>query len=312
MNNRLEIKLTEANNQLVSLKSMSPEAMDSFMTVMSALKTIAVSVNTDDKLVFSISEGSAQCAIEAPEDTMKIIYDEVDIAIKGKSEDKEITVNLRRIQEQLMREGYNYKFIYKRGRDAEIDIHSRLIRSSKIKTKRSKKLFEYKVRVVSGFLNQIGGKEPNYHFDYGHGEKKTIVCSKEEAMQIKQYLYKNVNVLLVCKEWSEPEKRNEYYHKLIIEGENVYKFKQFLNSYNKENNLVEKLILLHNFIDEEFEANNDSHDILMCLLIAFNDKNFHLSELKTLLVISKPFKEHKLIKVARNQLLETYQAIKSK
>jgi len=85
-------------------------------------------------------------------------------------------------------------------------------------------------------------------------------------------------------------------------------FESYLKKYNKEENLVDKLSMTYQFVDEVFEHSKDNaHQVLKELLTTFNDKNFHLSELKTLLVISKPFKEHETIKDARAALLETYQ-----
>jgi len=82
----------------------------------------------------------------------------------------------------------------------------------------------------------------------------------------------------------------------------------YLKKYNQEEDLVDKLSMTYQFVDEIFEHfNGNAHEVLKKLLITFNDKNFHLSELKTLLVISKPFKEHETIKDARSALLATYQ-----
>ncbi len=53
--------------------------------------------------------------------------------------------------------------------------------------------------------------------------------------------------------------------------------------------------------------------LTLCILLkAFNNKYFHLSEIKTILIISKPFKQHDIIKEARETLLETYKKMKSK
>ena len=93
-----------------------------------------------------------------------------------------------------------------------------------------------------------------------------------------------------------------------LSSEQQDSLESYLEKYNKEENLVDKLSMIYQFIDEVFEhSNGNAHQVLKELLTTFNDKNFHLSELKTLLVISKPFKEHKTIKDARAALLETYQ-----
>jgi hypothetical protein len=308
--NQLEIALTEANGIPVSLKSMSSEALDSFMATVTSLKSIAVSVVEEDSLNFSIQEGSAQCTIEAPKSSLDNIYDELSVAMKGDSEDKKITKNLRNIQNQMMRDNYKFRFIYRKSNQPDVDIYPTLIKAKKIALKRSKAEFNYKLMILSGFLNQIGGKNPNYHFDYGAGEKLTIDCTVEEATIINKYLYKNVQALLLCKEWQREDKRDEYYHKAILDKENVQIFRTYLKKYYKEEDLVKRLTLTHDFVDDSFANSNDGHLILFYLLSAFNSVHFHLSELKTLLVISKPFKGHEMITEARQTLLDTYKSKK--
>ncbi len=306
LSDKLEIILKEAYNEQVSLDSLTPEALESFMTVMSSLKYIASSIASNDLLTFSIKKGSAVCAVEASTATMDLIYEEIDTAIKGESEDKELTSHLRSIQEQVKRSNFDYYFLYKPYKKEIFNIHQRLKDSSKIIVKRKKRPYTFKIKIVKGFLNQIGGKFPNYHFDYGHGEKITIGCTQEEAMIVNQFLYQEVDALLLCKEWTTPDKRDEYSHKQILDPDTSRLLKTYLKTYYREENLLEKLTLTHDFIDETFETTQLGHKVLSLLLIAFNDKNFHLSELKTLLVISKPFKNHESIKNPRKALLETY------
>ena len=307
---QLEIALKEVNGEPVSLKSMSPDALESFMAVMSSLKAIAIAITSKDELSFSITEGSAQGVLEAPTTSMDLIYHELDIAMKGESYNKDVTTNLRSIQDQIKRQHFNYRFLYKRTSQPTIDIYSTLFNSNKISLKRRRNQFDYKLKIKSGFLNQIGGNTPNYHFNNGEHETITISCTIEEAKTINQCLYLNVQSLLLCKEWYEEDKRDEYIHKAIIEDEFANKIKTYLNSYNKENELIKKLTLTHDFIHDMFDEKL-GHKILNYLLLAFNDKNFHLSELKTLLVISKPFKDMKEIDKARSALQKTYEEKKN-
>ncbi len=310
MSSQIEIKLTAANNESVSLKSMSPEALDSFMVVVKSLKSIITTITTN--AVFSIQEGSAKCCVNVPHEDLKLIYGEIDTAIKGQSKDKVFASNLRTIQEQLKRVGYDYSFnclAQIKNPGNVISIHDRLKGAKKISVKRSKYQLEYKLRLLSGFLNQIGGKDPNYHFDYGHGEKITINCSREEAIEIKKYLYQDISVVLLCKEWSIPNK-NEYYHKVILESNQVNILKSFFNGYYKYDNLVGKLEFIHDFVYDLMSNQMNGLSILKILLVSFCDEKFHLSELKTLLIISKPFKDDELIAHARKLLLETYSTIR--
>lgn len=314
MANRIEITLKTANDQQVHLESMTPEALDSFMAVISSLKAIAASIGTDT--IFSITEGSAKCAMYAPENEAVIenIYNGIDLAIKGKSKDKNYTANTRIIQEQLKRIGYDYKIVYtndKYDTPQVIPIHERLKNANKITLKRTKREYDYKLGVVTGFLNQVGGNTPNYHFDYGHNKKITISCTREEAIDIKKYLYRDINVLLLSREW-DTKIKNNYIHKLIVEKDNLNVLKNFFNQYYTFEDIVEKLEYLHDFFYDQLKNKIKGIELLRDLLVAFNNENFHISELKTLLIISKPFKESELIKDVRISLLETYELISKK
>ena len=82
---------------------------------------------------------------------------------------------------------------------------------------------------------------------------------------------------------------------------------KFLEKYNTETDIVQKLTLMYDFIDNSFEKSaEDTKVIINQLLVIFNDPTRHLSELKTALLISKPFKEDPIIKENRMKLLKTY------
>ena len=160
-------------------------------------------------------------------------------------------------------------------------------------------------------MNQIGGKNPNYHFDYGFGDKITIGCTKEQAEDLKEFLYKQITSLVVMKKWAKPEKKDEYYHVAVLDGYLKTMFASYSHSYTNQEGLVEKLTITHDFIDDMFQSSEeDGLMALKYLLQAFSYKDYHLSEIKTLLVISKPFKDLEAIKPVRERLFEIYEAKK--
>jgi len=310
--NRIEIRLFEEDNSLVSLKSMTPEALESFLHVMHSLKEMAKTLVESEELTFAIEEGSAQGAVISTPSNLSIIYKGIDSAIKGQNSDKEFTSRLRSIQNQFKKEKFKYSFHYLKNND-KIGIHERIINSSRISVQRRPNVpYSYKLKILSGFFNQIGGKDPNYHFDYGDGERLTINCSMEEAKIINSHLYSTVNSLLLTKIYDDPNKKDEYEHKAILSQEIFQPLKSFILKYNREENLVNKLTVLHEFADDIIPGKNKSYlEIFNLLLSAFTNENFHLSELKTLLVITKPFKENEQIKPNRVKLLETYNKMKN-
>ncbi len=102
---------------------------------------------------------------------------------------------------------------------------------------------------------------------------------------------KNIEALLKFRTEDEKIKFSELLH--------------FLKEYNNEKDLLKKLGLIYDLVDNA-DSPKDRIKIIEFLLSNFNDIDFHLSEIKTVLVISKPFKDNKEIKELREQLVETY------
>jgi len=308
---RLEIRLYEEDDTSVSLGSMSASAVDSFVKVVTALKELALTTMEEESLIFSIKEGSALASVQGNDPSMTVLFNEIDEAIRGRSQDKDVTKCLRVIQNELKREKFSYNFNFYDQKE-RVNLYDSIVSSNRISVQRKpKSAVSYELKIIGGFFNQIGGKDPNYHFDYGNGDKLTIDCSIEEAKEINKHLYTKVNSLLISKNWNNSDRKEELTHKVVLDSDLVTPIKNFLKDYNKEENLIEKLTLTHDFIDNQFRDNPKKFELLSALLIAFNSDKFHLSEIKTLLVISKPFKEHDLVKQLRTNLLETYNAMKN-
>lgn len=287
---------------------MTPEALESFLSVVSSFKNI-IQTFENPNIKYSIKEGSAVFSAIGTKNDVDEIYLGINTAIRCKSTNRVLTKNLKLIKEQISKEEFEYDFVYKRQGDANIDLASRLLKS-KISQKREKKEFIYRLRVLQGFLNQIGGKDPNYHFDYGNGIKKTISCTMNDVSEIINYLYRDISVLVISKENNKHESI-EYLHKYIIDGDILHTIKPFILEYYSEANFVKRLEKIHDFIYTNIEKSDLGYLILEMLLNCFNNKNLHLSEIKTLLIVSKFYMDNEAIIVARNSLLETYQIIKS-
>lgn len=289
---------------------MSPDALQSFITVVSSLRQMTEGIQNIENFTFKIVEGSARiCVQSANNRAVDFLYDEIGLAISGESENVEITAGLRAIQKELKKSNYEYNFkFYNNGSEGQ-EIHNRLIHASRISLKRRTRPYTYKLKVLRGYLNQIGGVNPNYHFDFGDGGKMTIDCSLEQAQNINQHLYKNVNAIVLCKEWNNEERRNELFHKTIVSDSESYFISDFFREYYSSEELVDRLSVVYDFVDKLFEVEPkcDAFNILKSMLRAFNDDKLHLSELKTWLVVSKPFNLNSIIREVRTSLLNTYE-----
>ena len=77
---------------------------------------------------------------------------------------------------------------------------------------------------------------------------------------------------------------------------------QFIEDYNNEEDFIEQLGMIYDFVDRQ-PTNPIRYDTIKQLIIHFNDIGNHLSELKTMLVISKGVK---VVESERADLLDTY------
>jgi hypothetical protein len=305
LSNRFEIKLSQIDDVMVDLDRMNADALQSFLEVVASFKQIAEAVAGKDDLSFAIRAGSALCLLDAPAHQLEQIYREMDLAIEGNSDNKEVTDSLRRIQQQIKREGLGYEFQYHQGFEA-ISLHTRIRSARKIGLKRRGAAKNLKIGLFVGTIKQIGGDHPNYHLDCGDGDKKTIACTVEDAVHVKRFLYETINALIGIKTFSQEGKKDEYTHRSLVEAGQVSAIREFVERYNAYDEIVEGLGYIHIFMEEQLENLQRGLSVLRSLLLAFNDQRFHLSEIKTLLVISKPFAERAEVQAERAALWETY------
>ena len=110
-----------------------------------------------------------------------------------------------------------------------------------------------------------------------------------------------------------PEQKGESRQRTNL-GEHVNnRLKIHLHQYANRVDLIEKLTITYDFIDDMFQSSEEEGLMaLKYLMEAFAYKDCHLSEIKTILVISKPFKDIEVIRPARERLYEIYEAKKAK
>jgi hypothetical protein len=310
LNDRFEIRLSKIGDISVDLDCMNADALQSFLEVVSSFKQIAEAVVGKDDLSFAIRAGSALCCLDAPARQLGRIYREMDLAIQGNSVNKIVTDSLRSIQEQVKKEGLGYEFQYHQASQV-IPLHSRIRSARRIAVKKTRVGHALKVGMYAGVIKQIGGEHPNYHLDCGNGDKKTIECTVEAAVNINRFLYQPVHALTRVKTSPQNGKPHQYTHVSLIEVGQAETMHAFLDRYNSCPDLIEGLTAIHTFMEVQLEDPQQGLAILKSFLLAFNDPRFHLSEIKTLLVISKPFVQNPLLQEARAALLTTYNAKRS-
>lgn len=294
---KIEIVLTHVNDEYVNLEQMSKDALISFLSVVDSLKNISENLLSDE-VTFSIKKGSALFAVQSTPNNIHHFYNIMNEAIDGDSLDKVVTENMRKIQKEIQNPNLIYKFIYK-----DVNLAPKIKNAKKITKKKILKKFDYKLEILTGFFNQIGGVDPNYHFDYGNGNRITVNCTIEDALELKDCLYGNISTLVIKKKDKTIDVKDSYYHCIILKKEQIRKYRSFLNIYNSKNDIIERLDSIYEFI---YNSKNKEEDILILLKI-FSNKIFDINEIKTILIISKNIKgKDNLIKTQRDKLLSLF------
>jgi len=298
---KLEIILEYANNSYVNLDNMSIEALESFLAVTNALKNIAGSVSTD--INFSIKKGSACAAVFGTKTDIYNVYGRIEEAINGESDDDIVTSNLREIQKHIKNEVYKYQFKF-----ANENFDNKIREAKKIVKKRSKNFYKHELTVLTGYFNEVGGNDPNYHFDYGNGLKTTIECDIPQALELREYLYQNISCLVQKKYSPDDENNTTYYHCAVIKNEQTRIFRKFAEDLNSTTDLFARIDLLYDFSEYSKSVIEDLSILVSCYNYLFQDIN----ELKTLLILTKNFKDNPLIKDKREKLIKEFEVLMNK
>lgn len=112
----------------------------------------------------------------------------------------------------------------------------------------------------------------------------------------------------------KPENEN-YELSFNIPMENFKLLDKFIEKYFSFDNFLEQLMYIYTAKDELLispqDENIDFLQLFNCLCTAFSDERVHLSEIKSLMIITRPFKDNSIIKKSREKLVEVYNTKKS-
>lgn len=293
---KIEIKLDYAEDTYVNLDNMSLKALESFLTVTNSLKNIAETVSTD--ITFTIKKGSAYTAVNGNKHDISAIYGRIDDAIAGESEDEIVTSNLRLIQKEIQNQVFNYQFNYSNN-----NIDNKIRSAKKIQKKRSRNLYKNTLTILSGYFNSIGGNDPNYHFDYGSGQRTTVDCTIPDANELKNHLYQTISCLVLKKYVDGDDDNTSYLHCSLLQDRQIGPFRDFIGKLNSTEDLLQKLDFIYDFMD----ASNSRLDDIKVLLKSYKYFFEDVNELKTLLILSKNFTADTVVKNLRENLLQDFE-----
>lgn len=305
MSEKLRLSLEQANGELVELDNLSGEALSSFLAVVGFLKAVIEEEVDESKLIYRLKKGSALLEVESTTNSIHTFCNKLQSTVKNGSNDRLTVNNLKKMQSYFRSDSFDFKFGLYSNLYQPVDLKE-IITKSEIKSKRSRNQFEYKLEIKGGLLNQIGGNKPNYHLDHGGNEKITIFCERDQAIEIRESLYKNIKCLVETKSPSKIDQDEFYIHRAILAEEEIKIIRPFLKDYNQDYDLITKLDCIHSHSLKNSKNKTSLLKFLKLIILGFTSEKFHQSELKTILIISKSLRDDPSISNERNKLLELY------
>jgi hypothetical protein len=302
---KLELKITEdSNGQRVRLQDMSLKESKSLVTLLEALTNI-IEQSTDNKEIrLQVVDGSIAIAAGASDDVIAEIKNSFQDVLDRKSVNKELVHNWRRIQELIWANGLHYEAsFYQSGQ--HFPIIDTIKESRTFKTKITRRKAEYELKFIDGRLIENGGKSPNMHIIDKAGNRYTIKCTEAEARKVNTLLYQPIKVSAWRKITSD---RNYTFCDSYL---NDLVFKDFKDFIKSEENDYDKFL---NNLHYKIKAYIDNKDFgnLRKLLRLFNHTSVESSTLKTVLIITKSFRDNEEIKSNRLILKELLEKKKGK
>lgn len=302
---RLEFKIThDLQKRDVHLEDMSLEIAKVFVVIIQSITGIVELTSKNKNLKISVRKGSAVICVEGPE--IKTVETKFRQVIERRSTNKQLVEQWRRIQNVLNEDGAEYEAnFYRKGK--KVSIIKDLKSSKKLRTRRKEKpAVKTNIEFLTGKLLAVGGKKPNIHVEVAKQEKALIIeCTELKANKAKAFLYKKIWLSV----WVTKKGEDKDYVMCDSYWETqealFNNFSQFIKGMENAEDEIESLKKLH-YKCQDFLKVQDYGNYRKFLRL-FNTENTDLNVLKTLLIVSRPFKESETLGPLLKELENLFQ-----
>ncbi len=304
---KIVISINGSSDGDTRLSALTLAEADAFITLISSLRDLCSNSPNNDELKIEVKEGSAQAILKGPPGSMASIYMDFDEVLNGKSSDYSDVNSWKNIQDVMLSEELALNAIFVHNGFTH-DIKDNIINAKRFRRYGNRTRTYYKLEFFNGILTTIGGKMPNIHVKVEDREL-VIDCSELVAQKVKEYLYKDFYIASWTKINAKHEVRERAYCQVYKDYSEFNKYRKFLTEYNHSN--------IDSFIDGMYDISNellDGEDIraFRRFMNLFIHGSWDLNVLKTMLVISYPFRDRKEIKNIRHKLTLIYRSNKTK
>lgn len=284
----IEFRITkDSSGQNISLDSLSIKATNSLIEILTALRNIAQYENRPD-LTIGVKQGSACASINGYEG-LEVVRDGFWKVFNNDSDRNNVYVhNMQIIKDQIKKSELDFEvsMLEQGERIPVIDLFDRKFRKRRERTTVEN---NFKIEFFEAELMESGGNKPNFHVkSAGHPYK--ITCSKEEAIKVSPFLYKNIKFSA----WAKMNSNNKMEYTLcdIYNANERDFYNEFKDFFREQNRLqgTEPIKKIHYKL-KDFYSNKQFKESRKFLRLFCNDLA-DINYLTTILIISKAFKEH--------------------
>ncbi|PRD56748.1 hypothetical protein [Sphingobacterium gobiense] len=276
---RFEFKiLKDKDGSETDLKGMSLTESKAFLVLLNSVVTLAENINLDSSYEIKIERGSACVAIEGTD--LNPLISEYDKILENRSNNYEAVTAFRNIQSLFWENGLTYLSRYRTADFEETNVYDKIYNSKTFRTKSIRRDKNIEVYFLKGYLQEVGGKKPNFHLDI-NGNRVKIECTVEQAQRVKNELYKEVHVSVIKRSTAKVT----YSFLDYYSDSNIYKeYKDLINSIYESSRLDAVRSVNCNLRNSLVSKNYTKARSLIKL---FNNDFTDESILKTILILTK-------------------------
>jgi len=287
----------DANKVDVKPESMSIEAAKAFSILLSSTANIlALTLNSDD-VEIKIKTGSLVLVAESTDDKIEEIEENFIQILNKKSTNKELVSEWRNIQNLFSQNGLTYEANIIRNNQVNSVLND-IKYSKQFRAKPTKSNYNTSIKFLNGTLLAVGGKSPNIHIESQDKKRLTINCSEKSAKKANKFLYDEIHISVWVRKVDEGVKyelcdsywRDDPYADLEV----------FIEEFESAENEIKALKILH-YKCREFLDKKDYTNFRKFIRL-FIHESIDVNILKTILIITQPFKEHEKLKEMREDL----------
>lgn len=276
------------NGSDIELDNLSLEATEILVDILKAFSKI-VEFENDPNIKIGLKSGSACFSLY---NTDSIYNNIMKVAENDDDRKNEYVSCLQIVQDKIKNSEFKFRAVHSKN-NIETPIIDLFDKKFRLKRERKVIKHNFNIDFFKGKLYESGGKRPNFHIEQ-NGTKFKILCNEQQAIEVGKFLYKEVKVSA----WGKLNSNNKMTYEfcdIYNANEHDYfgEFKTFIKANNSMSG-TEPLKHIHYKLKEYYSEGkfNESRKFIKL----FCNETTDVNRLRSILLISKPFKEKTEIK----------------